>query len=78
MKEEPGGTCEGAVCTYCLADARVTRLIDAAYENPTCEGDVEAEIDQHVPKLAAHTNRPAVREATASHVNRAVVKEQEG
>lgn len=52
------------VCTHCLADACISRLIYATYKDPACEGDVEAEVDQHVPKLAAHTDRPGVTETT--------------
>lgn len=50
--------CVQVVCTHCLADACVAYLIDAPNKDPTGEGDVEAEVDQHVPKLAAHTDRP--------------------
>lgn len=50
----------GRACTHRLAGACVSRLIYAAYEDPAGEGDVEAEVDQHVPKLAAHTDRPGV------------------
>lgn len=46
------------VHTHCLADARIAYLIDATNKDPTGEGDVEAEVDQHVPELAAHTDRP--------------------
>lgn len=53
-----------ALYTHCLTDARESRLIDATYKNPTGEGDVEAEVDQHVPKLPAHSDRPAVAETT--------------
>lgn len=53
------------VFTHCLADACVSRLIYAAYEDPAREGDVEAEVDQHVPKLAAHTDRPGVTETNS-------------
>lgn len=50
------------MCTHCLADARVPRLIYATHKDATGEGDVEAEIDQHVPKFSAHTDGPAVTE----------------
>lgn len=52
--------------THCLADAGVSRLIYAAYEDSAGEGDVEAEVDQHVPKLAAHADRPGIEEQNAS------------
>lgn len=52
------------VYTHCLAHACISRLIDAANKDPAGEGDVEAEVDQHVPKLAAHTHRPKVTETT--------------
>lgn len=42
--------------THRLADAGVARLIDAANKDSAGEGDVEAEVDQHVPKLAAHAD----------------------
>lgn len=47
-----------APCAYRLADAGVARLIYAAYKDPAGEGDVEAEVDQHVPGFATHTDRP--------------------
>lgn len=48
--------------TYRLADTCVARLIDATYEHSTCEGDVEAEVDQHVPALTADADGPEVRD----------------
>lgn len=50
------------MCTHCLADTCVLRLIYAAHKDAAGEGDVEAEIDQHVPKFSAHTDRPVVTE----------------
>lgn len=52
--------------THCLADAGVSRLIYAAYKDPAGEGDVEAEVDQHVPKLAAHADRPGIKETKSN------------
>lgn len=54
-------------CTHCLADTCVACLIDATYKDPTGEGDVEAEVDQHVPELGAHTDRPGSDEHTKHH-----------
>lgn len=48
--------------THRLADAGVARLIYAANKDSAGEGDVEAEVDQHVPKLAAHVDRPGIQE----------------
>lgn len=64
LKGDHRGVGKAAMCTHCLADACVAYLIDAACENPAREGDVEAEVYEHVPKLATHTNRPAVRDET--------------
>lgn len=47
-----------APCAYRLANAGIARLIYAAYKDPAGEGDVEAEVDQHVPGFATHTDRP--------------------
>lgn len=44
--------------THCLADACMPRLIYAAHKDAAGERDVEAEVDQHVPKLLADTDRP--------------------
>lgn len=55
------------VYTHCLADTCVACLIDPTYEDPASEGDVEAEVDQHVPKLAAHTDRPGCNGHTTHH-----------
>lgn len=52
------------VYTHCLADTCIARLIDATYEDPTGEGDVEAEVDQHVPTLTADTDRPEVMDTS--------------
>lgn len=53
------------VRTHRLADACVPRLIYAAYKDAAGEGDVEAEVDQHVPKLATHADRPGVTESAS-------------
>lgn len=53
--------------THCLADACVACLIDATYKDPAGEGDVETEVDQHVPKFAAHTDRPGSNGQTIQH-----------
>lgn len=52
--------------THRLAHACISRLIYAADKHPAGEGDVEAEVDQHVPKLAAHADRPEVTETNQS------------
>lgn len=52
------------VYTHRLAHARVSSLIYATDKDPAGEGDVEAEVDQHVPKLAAHADGPEVTETT--------------
>lgn len=46
------------VYTHCLAGTCIAFLIDATYKDRTGERYVEAEVDQHVPELAAHTDRP--------------------
>lgn len=57
------------VYTHCLADTCMSRLIYSAYKDRAGEGDVEAEVDQHVPKLAAHAHRPGVTEAANNRIN---------
>lgn len=53
--------------THRLAGTCITCLIDATYKDPTREGYVEAEVDQHVPELAAHTDRPGGNGHTIHH-----------
>lgn len=57
------------ICTHRLADTRVASLVDAAHKDPTGESHVEAEVDQHVPKLTAHTDRPERNEHIIRSVN---------
>lgn len=49
-------------CTHRLADASIPRPIYAAHKDGAGERDVEAEVDQHVPKFLADTDRPAATE----------------